>query len=218
MKSLVIFLSFICLLLHLSSSQRFTPIANPNLSPAPVRETDFTQNIEYPPQERSFGPVANFTELSSSIDVLVKWNLKMCSTCQSLKYFGIRFGPNSVSTLNYVTVAPSCSGSVNLLPPSAPSLRPGNDQLFLATQLQDETWLLEPRNCPGRYIKATSSSTLAVVTGISSNARFWIEYHDNHVHLQSGVYSTYWNGGSPVAIGGGASMYMVEYWPSRAWP
>ena len=225
MKNFVSLLSLTCLILQTGITQRIfnSALTNGRLDSIPPadlgRETD---NLEYPPQaiqEKSFGVVAsNYSELSSSIDVLLKWNLKMCSTCESLKYFGIRFGPNSVSTLRYATVSSSCSGSINLLPPTAPSNRPGNDQLFLATQLQDETWLLEPRNCPGRYIKATSASTLAIVSGISSTARFWIEYHDDHVHLQSGAYSTYWGGVAPVVIGPGASKYMVEYWPARAWP
>lgn len=143
----------------------------------------------------------------------------MCATCESLKYFAIKFGNNNNAVLNYLTVAASCLGTLTLTPPTGPSGRPGNDQQFIATQIQDETWLLQPRNCPGNYIKATSSSTLAVQNGLSSNARFWIEYHQNHVHLQSATYSTsYWSGGAPVVIGPGAAAYMVEFWPSRAWP
>lgn len=139
----------------------------------------------------------------------------MCSTCQSLKFFAIR--PLS-STSQYLTVSSTCSGTVSFS--SAPaSGRPGNNQLLVATQLSDETWLLEPSMCLGRYIKATSASTLAVVPGLSSNARHWIEYHDNHVHLQSGFYtSSYWQGGLPIQIGGGATSYIVEYWPSKPWP
>ena len=203
MKNFVHLLSLLCLILRTGITQR---VINPPFTSGPpsdtippiLGDTVFKKNLEYSPQEKTFGITPNYSELSSSIDVLLKWNLKMCSTCESLKYFGIRFGANSVSSLNYATVSSSCSGNINLLPPSTPSGRPGNDQLFLATQLQDETWLLEPRNCPGRYIKATSSSTLAIVFGISSSARFWIEYHDDHVHLQSGVYLNYWSGGTPI--------------------
>lgn len=41
----------------------------------------------------------------------------------------------------------------------------------------------------------------------------------NHVHMQSAGYPTsYWNGVSTLQIGVGATSYMVEFWPSRAWP
>lgn len=199
----------------------------PAETPAAAAQSDrqigkdpFQQELDYVPRDEKENRYAEeYRKISASIDILINWNIKLCSTCESLNYFAIKFGPNSITTLNYLTVAGTCAGTINLLPPSGPSGRPGNNQLLIATQLQDETWLLQPRICPGYYIKATSASTLAVVNGLSSNARFWIEYHDNHVHLQSGFYtSSYWNGGAPIEIGPGASMYIVEFWPSRAWP
>ena len=154
--------------------------------------------------------------MSTAIDILFSWKISACSTCQSLKYFAIR--PLS-STTQYLTVSATCAGTVSFAPASHPSGRPGADQLLIVTQLSDETWMFEPSNCLGRYIKATTPSTLAVQPGMSSNARHWIEYHGNHVHLQSGFYtSSYWSGGLPIQIGPGASMYIVEYWPPRRWP
>lgn len=98
----------------------------------------------------------------------------MCSVCQGLKYFAIRWGSNTFTTLRYLTVGTTCLGTLNYVAPSGSSGQPGNNQLFIATQLQDETWLLEPKNCPGNYIKATSISAVSVTNGMSSNARFWI--------------------------------------------
>jgi hypothetical protein len=66
----------------------------------------------------------------------------MCSTCESLKYFAIRQGGNDATTRSYLKVSTTCSGSVQFVPPTDSSGRPGNDQLYIATQLQDETWLL----------------------------------------------------------------------------
>lgn len=78
-----------------------------------------------------------------AIDILAPWNLKICSTCLGLKYYAIRAGNNAVTTLKYLTVGSNpCVGALNYLPPTGPSGRPGNNQLFVATQLQDETWLL----------------------------------------------------------------------------
>lgn len=66
----------------------------------------------------------------------------MCTTCESLKYFAIKAGSNTITVLKYMTYSSTCTGSLNFLPPTGPSGRPGNDQQFIATQLQDETWLL----------------------------------------------------------------------------
>lgn len=68
-------------------------------------------------------------------------------------------------------------------------------------------------------MKATSSTTVSVVSGLSSSARFWFLYHLNHVHMKSGVYTTsYWSGTSPLTINVGASPYIVEFWPEKPWP
>lgn len=61
----------------------------------------------------------------------------MCSTCESLKFFGIKFGDNNTTSLKYLTVGSFCLGALNFAAPTGPSGRPGNDQLFIATQLQD---------------------------------------------------------------------------------
>jgi hypothetical protein len=61
----------------------------------------------------------------------------MCTTCESLKYFAIKAGNNNSTTLSYMKVGSTCLGSLNFGPPTGPSGRPGNDQLFVATQLQD---------------------------------------------------------------------------------
>lgn len=213
MKLLCVFiLVFIC---SIVSAQEGGRLINPDLI-APIILPTFP-NLHYAPDNR--GEVEQQTKISAALDVLFQSNLKLCTTCDSLKFFAIKYGPNSNPTLSYLTVAPSCTGTVNFQSPSGPSGRPGNNQQFIATQIQDETWLLQPRNCPGNYIKAASATSIIVQNGLSNNARFWIEFHDNHVHMQSGAFpSSYWGGTNPLAQGPGAEHYMVEFWPSRAWP
>lgn len=82
-------------------------------------------------------------QIGKAIDILAPWNLKICSTCAGLKFFAIKAGNNAGTILRYLTVgANPCAGPLNYIPPTGPSGRPGNNQLFVATQLQDETWLL----------------------------------------------------------------------------
>lgn len=171
-----------------------------------------TEQLEYPPQANraSIALGDQYVQLGSAIDVLLNFNLKMCSTCDSLKYFSIKYGPNNVNTLKYLTVGATCLGLLSFQSPSISAGRPGTNQQFIATQLQDETWLLQPRNCPGAYIKATSTSTISVVNGLTSNSRFWFLYHDNHVHMKSAYYTGYyWAFGAPLQLSVGASSYTV---------
>jgi hypothetical protein len=149
----------------------------------------------------------------------MKKNFSLCSTCEGMRYFAIRYGTNSGLSLNYVTVSSSCSGAINAAQGSGFVSRPGDNQLFISTQLFDESWLLESKLCPGRYIKATSSSNLALLSGKSSNARFWFKHDANHVHVQSAFYaSSYWYAGLPIKMNQFGTQYVVEHWPTQPWP
>ena len=151
----------------------------------------------------------------------MKRNLTLCTTCESLKYFAIKFGTNggALAGLSYATVSPSCTGSINAVQGSGFASRPGDNQLYISTQLLDLSWVFESKLCPGRYIKATSPTTIGLLPGRSSDARFWVKHDANHVHIQSAYHaSSYWRGGLPIKMDGYGTQYMVEYWPTQPWP
>ena len=93
-------------------------------------------NLEYPPTGAKLVDERT-AQVSSAIDVFINANIKMCSTCESLKFFGIKMGSNNVSTLQYLTVSSACVGSLSFAVPSTSSGRPGNNQLFIAPLLGD---------------------------------------------------------------------------------
>lgn len=134
--------------------------------------------------------------------------------CQSLKHFAIRFGTNGDAPQKYLTSPAACAkGSLNILPATGPSNRPGDNQLFYAYQLTDKTWVLESKTCAFYFIRALSPTTIKLSSGPYFSSKFWIQYHDNHIHIKSNFYGSYWAGGLPLQLSEGATYYMVEFWP-----
>lgn len=77
-------------------------------------------------------------QMSQAIDILINNNIKMCTTCDSLKFFAFKKGSSTTTTLEYLTVSVNCVGNLTFTAPTGSSSgRPGNNQLFIATLLLD---------------------------------------------------------------------------------
>ena len=131
MKINLSFLIGLLALLETMNSQSTKPIAGTDTNTG-VKQT----NLEFPPADTKLVDERT-AQLSSAIDLFINLNIKMCTTCESLKFFGIKMGSNNAATLQYLTVSSACVGSLSFAVPGTSSGRPGNNQLFIATQLSD---------------------------------------------------------------------------------
>jgi hypothetical protein len=129
-----------------------------------------------------------------------------CLRCKSIKYFSFRQGTRyltaQATNLNFIT-----------------GTNPTADQLFEGIQNSDKTWSFKASN--GRYIRANADLiTINYNNAIGLNERFYIERHGNHVHIQSAnFYHVYWAtfGSLLRLLNGGASPYVIEYYPNINW-
>lgn len=218
MKSLVLGIFILCIVLIVRCQDiKDNPIITDVIIMADDRMTFPVEYPEQKPSDPDDVKVPKKKPINQPFDPKDKGiNLNYgTNICQSLKHFAIRFGSNADATQKYLTYPLVCgSSNLNILPATGPSNRPGNDQLFFAYQLSDKTWLLESKSCPFYFIRATSLTTIKLELGPYMSSKFWIQYHQNHIHIKSNFYfGNYWAGGLPLVLSVGATSYMVEFWP-----